>query len=321
MPIDNTVYPRVCGGTPVQRRRFKQQKGLSPRVRGNHDLAVHHAAPARGISPRVRGNPLCRWVLTPGTRSIPACAGEPWTTGPAVAANGVYPRVCGGTPGVRTAEQPTEGLSPRVRGNRLGETPSAQRRGSIPACAGEPDCASRFQTLNRVYPRVCGGTIAPFVRESRRIGLSPRVRGNPVVVCPLRQHKRSIPACAGEPRPGKPSIQGIWVYPRVCGGTGPVPDRGRLSQGLSPRVRGNRASRWPASPSPGSIPACAGEPSVILMLLRPVRVYPRVCGGTVSSHIVTVLCGGLSPRVRGNPYVANGNAVADGSIPACAGEP
>ena len=52
------VYPRVCGGTPVTRRRDMALLGLSPRVRGN--LA---------FSPELPG----------GGGSIPACAGEPAT--------------------------------------------------------------------------------------------------------------------------------------------------------------------------------------------------------------------------------------------------
>ena len=50
------VYPRVCGGTELQRTAIALPEGLSPRVRGNH---IH------------RGFPLG------SGRSIPACAGEP----------------------------------------------------------------------------------------------------------------------------------------------------------------------------------------------------------------------------------------------------
>ena len=56
-------------------------------------------------------------------------------------------------------------------------------------------------------------------------------------------------------------------------------------------------------------------------MLRPLQVYPRVCGGTRQPGTVRHVDGGLSPRVRGNParlMVARGWAW---SIPACAGEP
>ena len=91
--------------------------------------------------------------------------------------------------------------------------------------------------------------------------------------------------------------------------------------GLSPRVRGN-----PRSPGRGlgparSIPACAGEPHPGPLPRHALPVYPRVCGGTVSGLVFQADCGGLSPRVRGNPRPVRRGVVNRGSIPACAGEP
>ena len=51
------------------------------------------------------------------------------------------------------------------------------------------------------------------------------------------------------------------------------------------------------------------------------RVYPRVCGGTLTIYDDVGKLAGLSPRVRGNPQGATGVGVGVGSIPACAGEP
>ena len=53
------------------------------------------------------------------------------------------------------------GLSPRVRGNR--------RQVEAPIASV------------RVYPRVCGGTGCAMVFNSKVLGLSPRVRGNPII--------------------------------------------------------------------------------------------------------------------------------------------
>ena len=70
-----------------------------------------------------------------------------------------------------------------------------------------------------VYPRVYGGTPLGFDREFAMKGLSPRVRGNPVVQAALGVLRRSIPACTGEPVGifGMMPVPG--VYPRVYGGT------------------------------------------------------------------------------------------------------
>ena len=94
-----------------------------------------------------------------------------------------------------------------------------------------------------------------------------------------------------------------------------------MVDGLSPRVRGNRAARPLPSSSSGSIPACAGEPNGLLRLLPASTVYPRVCGGTSSTCGIDVLYHGLSPRVRGNPSLTMVFSSTVRSIPACAGEP
>ena len=153
------------------------------------------------------------------------------------------------------------------------------------------------------------------------MGLSPRVRGNPGVPALRQAARRSIPACAGEPRtPAAPGKQ-QKVYPRVCGGT-QAPDSTRAAaDGLSPRVRGNPARPRPAWTSTGSIPACAGEPVLLTWQLPDARVYPRVCGGTLRRP---GRCGrqrGLSPRVRGNLTADRNALIPRRSIPACAGEP
>ena len=50
--------------------------------------------------------------------------------------------------------------------------------GSIPACAGEPRMGADVRTQDKVYPRVCGGTVY-FCNDPPPLrGLSPRVRGN-----------------------------------------------------------------------------------------------------------------------------------------------
>ena len=131
------------------------------------------------------------------------------------------------------------GLSPRVRGNLVIGPDMDVRAGSIPACAGEPMPPAPAGPASGVYPRVCGGTRGSQAHEAGNTGLSPRVRGN-------HPHPRraflvigSIPACAGEPLHIGARMNGVRVYPRVCGGTKRARLRARLRRGLSPRVRGN----------------------------------------------------------------------------------
>ena len=192
----------------------------------------------------------------------------------------VYPRVCGGTIHKRKTHVQERGLSPRVRGNHERSTSSAGRDGSIPACAGEPHRIERLALGSGVYPRVCGGTSYKFGTAMENNGLSPRVRGNPLVAVQFLRSRRSIPACAGEPTKSVPSCGASGVYPRVCGGTVLVPVPATKVEGLSPRVRGNLVIALDMGGVPGSIPACAGEPSMQFLHLFLSWVYPRVCGGT-----------------------------------------
>ena len=213
------------------------------------------------------------------------------------------------------------GLSPRVRGNR--RMPRC-RRGcsrSIPACAGEPNAETAVIAHVGVYPRVCGGTRPLSARAAAAAGLSPRVWGNRIPTRPYRTRRRSIPACAGEPGLSAAGLLVIRVYPRVCGGTPLSPPPITQSGGLSPRVRGNRHIPAPILTASRSIPACAGEPIWALMSAQPLRVYPRVCGGTGSARSTKQPRWGLSPRVRGNRAARRVRATQRGSIPACAGEP
>ena len=157
------VYPRVCGGTPAPPATKRTRRGLSPRVRGNRkmvadDLHIYRSIPAcageppavletaalpkvyprvcggttdihpqlttpTGLSPRVRGNHSLRSDVPYDPRSIPACAGEPYSDFLVCLCSWVYPRVCGGT------------LIAARRVHIL--------KRSIPACAGEPDIDCR----------------------------------------------------------------------------------------------------------------------------------------------------------------------------------
>ena len=216
---------------------------------------------------------------------------------------------------------PTEGLSPRVRGNRVTELGDVGMLRSIPACAGEPRGRGADPPGGRVYPRVCGGTRHGGAGVRRDLGLSPRVRGNPPHVLTSDSRRGSIPACAGEPMAYLGRLLSPWVYPRVCGGTALTPQALPEGLGLSPRVRGNPSPLMVMPPSQRSIPACAGEPRVAGALDTFDTVYPRVCGGTPYSFANAASDHGLSPRVRGNHELLERAGRVPGSIPACAGEP
>ena len=233
------VYPRVCGGTAVVRSNPARQPGLSPRMRGNPEQP-HRLGRVRGSIPTYAGEPF-RWPLA-------------WCT------SKVYPRVCGGTVARPSPTGYAAGLSPRMRGNLQPGNGHPHHSRSIPAYAGEPSCRRRPQTARAVYPRVCGGTTVWRVLHAGRHGLSPRMRGNPLDRIATAAEGGSIPAYAGEPAVPVPPIQAVTVYPRVCGGTDERVSDIACSDGLSPRMRGNRFRPVSALAAARSIPAYAGEP-------------------------------------------------------------
>ena len=168
---------------------------------------------------------------------------------------------------------------------------------------------------------MCGGAGDFAAATVTHMGLSPRVRGSLIGEHERVGVARSIPACAGEPLLWRVESLTCPVYPRVCGGafscglamTGPL--------GLSPRVRGSHHHVHRVAHEAGSIPACAGEPSVTRSISRLRPVYPRVCGGADALGSALESYTGLSPRVRGSRRRQRDLVDAHGSIPACAGEP
>ena len=193
-----------------------------------------------------------------------------------------------------------QGLSPRVRGNHQRDFAGVDLAGSIPACAGEPSAHIKEEDPIKVYPRVCGGTTNDNNTGNLSRGLSPRVRGT-------RERELLVLADMG-------------LSPRVRGNRLPA-GRHRPGSRSIPRVRGNRLRVGSIPAYPRSIPACAGEPTEHLIHTFLVKVYPRVCGGTWSSGQMKKPRVGLSPRVRGNRFIALRRPHGNRSIPACAGEP
>ena len=90
------VYPRECGAASQRLFLEHAAEGLSPRVRGSHQLR------------RVEGH-------APG--SIPASAGQPFSRHPITIPLRVYPRECGAALRYGGLSVRVWGLSPRVRGS------------------------------------------------------------------------------------------------------------------------------------------------------------------------------------------------------------
>ena len=192
------VYPRVGGATSTPLTSFSDPIGLSPRGRGNQFTPT---------------------VPNPVGGSIPAWAGQPGTGCSTDNGKAVYPRVGGATWPTMSKKHSLKGLSPRGRGNQEGVGRNPRLHGSIPAWAGQPATAPSRDTIWRVYPRVGGATRTAAPTAVVTSGLSPRGRGNRFLGVGHILLIRSIPAWAGQPRPGSNTGHYGPVYPRVGGAT------------------------------------------------------------------------------------------------------
>ena len=165
-----------------------------------------------------------------------------------------------------------------------------------------------------------GGNAIHHIRTQGEIGLSPRGRGKPHCEPPVDESARSIPAWAGETPLHKPRAGPKKVYPRVGGGNSTSALVCARSPGLSPRGRGKPSRIISQIFSRGSIPAWAGETTMLLRRPTLIWVYPRVGGGNSSGSSDSIFQTGLSPRGRGKLPKLFLRASRLGSIPAWAGE-
>ncbi len=156
---------------------------------------------------------------------------------------------------------------------------------------------------------------------SRRVGPSPRGRGNRRLDHLRREGRGAIPAWAGEPADSRVSDNIPRGHPRVGGGTRCPIAAMAADAGPSPRGRGNRQPLHRTTTGYRAIPAWAGEPS----RRRPARCsaggHPRVGGGTRDLIERGHLAPGPSPRGRGNHRLRAQQRQRVGAIPAWAGEP
>ena len=253
------VYPRACGATHARRRSPQGSSGLSPRMRGNlieaiyesygfRSIPAHAGQPPcnrpspnrcavypracgatcfrgrglflfRGLSPRMRGNRRCAISKEVSARSIPAHAGQPSRYPLRDSGSKVYPRACGATCAWRLLGARRSGLSPRMRGNHNPPVVNTNNQRSIPAHAGQPSNCPLAKREFAVYPRACGATEFRDLIARACKGLSPRMRGNHSIFTGAIQIRRSIPAHAGQPYPGRLHVSRPRVYPRACGAT------------------------------------------------------------------------------------------------------
>ena len=253
-----------------------------------------------GLSPLTRGNLLLGRQDASAQGPIPAHAGQPTARRYASNTRRAYPRSRGATAPWRYIRPGLVGLSPLTRGNLAGAARLRPRDGPIPAHAGQPRPSAGGRAVQRAYPRSRGATGREMKRQCGGRGLSPLTRGNQRdchfagTVC------GPIPAHAGQPAGTCQRSRCRRAYPRSRGATASGKRALRLSLGLSPLTRGNRARAVIEQRPAGPIPAHAGQPTRRCCSPGFPGAYPRSRGATTSSTYSAPATGGLSPLTRGN---------------------
>ena len=354
-------YPRACGVTFTLVAHLNLLQGLSPRMRGHHQvigvvethvgtIPAHAGSPPRnrrrratgrdypracgvtssaltsstrgeGLSPRMRGHPTITVRPSMDARTIPAHAGSPALLAVTTFKWEDYPRACGVTELFDGERETIEGLSPRMRGHPPTGGDWPCAAWTIPAHAGSPSTSSVGRGAIRDYPRACGVTGVTTQRFQELRGLSPRMRGHPTRGIVAGGRAGTIPAHAGSPVNPRSSSAPTRDYPRACGVTPWWAARASKAGGLSPRMRGHRRQRKVARRRRWTIPAHAGSPRRTVPTGRGRRDYPRACGVTSRTMSASTASRGLSPRMRGHRPRGPDVRKRCGTIPAHAGSP
>ena len=149
-----------------------------------------------------------------------------------------HPRGCGEKPAIGVRARTARGSSPRVRGEEDYASDAAKASRIIPAGAGRSFHIGFDGADYRDHPRGCGEKHSLLVGRRLPQGSSPRVRGEVVCTRGATVGSRIIPAGAGRSHRVHIALGIGGDHPRGCGEKAKNLRQDLLSQGSSPRVRG-----------------------------------------------------------------------------------
>ena len=294
-------------------------RSVHPRAGGEHTGIVTRLTTGSGSSPRGRGTPGRHPRGAPGTRFIPARAGNTQDRPASPPLSPVHPRAGGEHPLDRTPVRSFIGSSPRGRG-----TPGFLRglglgHRFIPARAGNTAAATAVANNKPVHPRAGGEHGVRVADRPQRRGSSPRGRGTQITtVSDFRAH-RFIPARAGNTQCSNACSATAAVHPRAGGEHSVSWQMPCTTTGSSPRGRGTPERANPGATTRRFIPARAGNTAEDSVCARWPPVHPRAGGEHWGYSRLEVCNIGSSPRGRGTPRARPRWATARRFIPARAG--
>ncbi len=177
--------------------RHRTALWVYPRAYGANKAAISPLACCCGLSPRIRGKRSGWRRHTFSRRSIPAHTGQ--TTWPGCGPGGprVYPRAYGANAGGSGDPGVGAGLSPRIRGKPAATALTCASVGSIPAHTGQTFSQGFPLFFGQVYPRAYGANHRGESHHDPAFGLSPRIRGKPLVALVFSSFGQVYPRAYG----------------------------------------------------------------------------------------------------------------------------
>ena len=233
--------PARAGNTPSN-AGGRPRCTVHPRAGGEHRKSCSSFRFTFGPSPRGRGTLLLALRPRPGSRSIPARAGNTPTRSSRRSSTPVHPRAGGEhfLPDFRHGW--CSGPSPRGRGTLVERHAIFGRLRSIPARAGNTSAARRPPSRPPVHPRAGGEHELEPALGALDDGPSPRGRGTPHQVQHRGAAERSIPARAGNTVHHRLRRHDLPVHPRAGGEHAKATHGPIWMIGPSPRGRGTLLS-------------------------------------------------------------------------------
>ncbi len=171
--------------------------------------------------------------------------------------------------------------------------------GSSPLARGTRGAHRPQGARGAVHPRSRGEHVRPNPDKGGRFGSSPLARGTPTRGRATGQHRRFIPARAGNTfsRVSKPFARS--VHPRSRGEHSAGTRRDRRATGSSPLARGTLLTETPAWERRWFIPARAGNTQCSYANGLRDTVHPRSRGEHCARARARCASTGSSPLARG----------------------
>ena len=211
-------------------------------MRGEHSRCWCCPHRAWGSSPHARGTLNMDKTNFRGRGIIPACAGNTCATVCVRLGYGDHPRMRGEHILSSFFIFGVSGSSPHARGTLHIVSVAQDRRGIIPACAGNTHCCKTSRSRAWDHPRMRGEHPYRIIPIPEDLGSSPHARGTLIGGLRVRKPLGIIPACAGNTYPfGIIGDHGTGIIPACAGNTKSWPPRSARN-GDHPRMRGEHES-------------------------------------------------------------------------------